>query len=250
MALDPAAAEHLRRGLRPVRDGRGPWCRPDSDSGASERLPVPVLPASPSPAVRVRLGVIDDQRGDLVGRFSKLAVGSGAVALLVIGIGAYAFASSGGGTITVCVGHRGGALYKAKKCAKGDRSLSWNKQGMPGPVGEPGPRGAQGPQGIQGAPGTPGSRGPAGISDYQVVTGTPVASSGGGINLDSAYAYCPPGASPLGGGFSSSGENNKIYVREDHPIVGSQGAWYVQTTSATEIAYTITPYVVCATVGS
>ena len=74
------------------------------------------------------------------------------MALLVAGGGAYALASSGGGTITVCVSHKGGALYRAKKCAKHDKQLSWNKQG---------PQGATGPRGLQGAPGTPGTPGPS-----------------------------------------------------------------------------------------
>ncbi|MBS1679727.1 MAG: collagen-like protein [Actinobacteria bacterium] len=183
-----------------------------------------------------------------MGRFSRLAVGSGVAALLLAGVGAYALASSGGATITVCVTRHGGALYKARKCAKGDRTLSWARQGQPGPAGEPGPRGIQGETGVQGAPGTPGAPGAPGVSNYQVVTGTPVASSGGGINLDSAFAYCPPGTSPLGGGFSSAGENNKTYVREDRPLGSNPGAWYVQTTSASEAPYTITPYAVCAAV--
>lgn len=183
-----------------------------------------------------------------MGRFSRLAVGSGIAALLIVGVGAYALASSVSPTITVCVTHHGGALYKAKKCVKGDRALSWSRQGPPGPAGGPGPQGIQGERGIQGTQGTPGSPGAPGISDYQVVIGTAVASSGGGINLDSAYAFCPPGTSPLGGGFSSAGENNEIYVREDRPAGANPGAWYVQTTSASEAGYTITPYAVCATV--
>lgn len=179
-------------------------------------------------------------------RFSKLAMGLGAAALLVAVAGTYALASSGGGsTITVCVSRKSGLLYRAKKCAKADHKLTWNKQGPAGATGEAGPRGIQGPQGIQGQQGNQGS---PGISNYQVVTGTAVESSGSGINLDSAYAFCPPGTSPLGGGYSSGGNDNTIYVRYDEPVSGSPGAWYVQTTSAVAGTYTITPYAVCATV--
>lgn len=39
-----------------------------------------------------------------------------------------------------------------------------------------------------------------------------------------------------------------IYVRADQPVDANPGAWFVQTTSASESAYTITPYMVCATV--
>lgn len=181
-------------------------------------------------------------------RFSRLAVGLVAAALLIAAVGTYALASSSGGTITVCVSHKGGALYKAKKCVKPDRTLAWNQQGPPGSTGQPGPEGPRGAQGPQGDPGRQGIQGPPGAASYQTVTGTPVPSSSGGINLDSAYAYCPPGTSPLGGGFSSTGANNTIYTREDRPIGSTPGAWYVQTTSASEAQYTITPYAVCATV--
>jgi hypothetical protein len=180
-----------------------------------------------------------------VGRFSKLATGLGVAAVLIAIAGAYALASSSGGTITVCVNRKGGALYRAKKCAKGDRKLSWNKQGPAGPAGEPG---AQGPRGTQGQQGIQGLQGPSGISSYQVITGTPAESSGSGANFDSAFAFCPPGTNPLGGGFSSSGSNTTIYVRNDQPIGENPGAWLVQTASASVSLYTITPYAVCATV--
>jgi hypothetical protein len=75
-----------------------------------------------------------------------------AVAMLLVAGGTYALAS-GGGTITVCVKKHGGALYKAKKCKKGDKKLSWNKQG---PQGKTGATGAPGANGAPGAPGTPG----------------------------------------------------------------------------------------------
>ncbi len=139
------------------------------------------------------------------------------------------------------------AVTPAKLSKKAKAALS----GSVGPAGPVGPAGAQGPAGTQGehgVQGIQGIQGSPGISNYQVITGTPVGSSGGGINLDSAYAFCPPGTSALGGGFSSAGEDNTIYVRFDQPIGANPGAWYVQTTSAKETAYTITPYAVCATV--
>ena len=95
-----------------------------------------------------------------------------------------------------------------------------------------------------------GVQGSSGISNYQVVTGTLVNSSASGINLASAFALCPTGTSPVGGGFSTGGSNDTVYVRADYPISATPGAWFVQTTSASMIAYTITPYVVCATVSS
>ena len=60
--------------------------------------------------------------------------------------GGYAFASSvSSNTITVCVSHAGGTLYKAKKCAKHDKKLTWNKQGPQGIQGLKGDTGPQGP---------------------------------------------------------------------------------------------------------
>jgi hypothetical protein len=71
----------------------------------------------------------------------------GLCVLLAAG-GGYALASGGGTkTITVCVSHKGGTLYKAKKCAKHDKKLSWNKQGIPGIQGIQGQTGNTGPQG-------------------------------------------------------------------------------------------------------
>jgi hypothetical protein len=40
--------------------------------------------------------------------------------------------------ITVCVKKSGGTLYSAKKCARGDKKLSWNKAGVAGPAGADG----------------------------------------------------------------------------------------------------------------
>jgi len=136
------------------------------------------------------------------------------------------------------------AVTPAKLSKKAKATLT----GPAGPAGSPGAQGPAGTRGEQGIQGIKGIQGPPGISNYQIVTGTPVGSSGGGINLDSAYAFCPPGTSPLGGGFSSAGEDNTIYVRDDYPISANPGAWYVQTTSAKESVYTITPYALCATV--
>jgi hypothetical protein len=80
---------------------------------------------------------------------SKVAIAAGALALLIVGGGAYALASSNNVTLTVCVSHNGGTLYRAKTCAKHDKRLSWNKQG---PTGATGPQGKQGAQGLRGCP--------------------------------------------------------------------------------------------------
>lgn len=61
--------------------------------------------------------------------------------LLTVGVGAGAYAlASTGGTISACVNHSNGVLYRAGHCKAHDRKLTWNVQG---------PRGAQGPPGVQ-----------------------------------------------------------------------------------------------------
>jgi hypothetical protein len=55
---------------------------------------------------------------------------------LVIAVAGGALAAAGGsGTISACVHRKGGALYEAKKCAKGHKSLTWNAKGQAGAPG-------------------------------------------------------------------------------------------------------------------
>jgi hypothetical protein len=81
------------------------------------------------------------------------------------------------------VSHKGGTLYKAKKCAKHDRELTWNKQG---------PQGRQGVQGVQGMPGS-GPQGPPG----------PTASAYGEATTDTALSGAAPVVVALGQAQSS-----------------------------------------------
>jgi hypothetical protein len=124
-----------------------------------------------------------------MGRFQQLTAALAAAALLIAGGGAYALASSSGGTITVCVMHIGGALYKAKTCAKRDSKLRWNNQGAQGVQGVQGPQGAQGVQGVQGPQGVQGAQGLRGDSGPPGANGTSVTSTA----LPSGNADCPNG---------------------------------------------------------
>jgi hypothetical protein len=108
-----------------------------------------------------------------MGRLRRSGLVLGTAALLVAAGGAYALASSGGQTITVCVKHNGGTLYQAHKCANHDKQLSWNKQGSPGATGTRGPAGATGPQGPQGPQGDTGATGDRGPSDAFTQRGNP-----------------------------------------------------------------------------
>ena len=125
------------------------------------------------------------------------------VAVLVAGGGAYALAASGSGTITVCVSHTKGTLYKAKKCAKHDKKLSWNTQG---------PQGIQGPRGVQGAEGAQGVQGAQGIQGTKGNQGSPGTARGYG----SVPASCTASDSPPTICTLSASSNAKV----THPFTG------------------------------
>jgi BclB C-terminal domain-containing protein len=80
-----------------------------------------------------------------------MAVALAALVLAIAG-GAYAAGSNSSPAISACVGHHGGTLYVAKKCAKHDKRIKW---------GVTGPRGAQGPAGNAGSTGDTGPAGPS-----------------------------------------------------------------------------------------
>jgi len=85
--------------------------------------------------------------------------------VLVVAAGGVAYAAVGGSaTIGACVHKRGGELYEAHKCAKGDKKLSWSVTGPQGATGAEGPQGSQGLTGAQGAQGTQGVQGIQGAS--------------------------------------------------------------------------------------
>jgi hypothetical protein len=86
------------------------------------------------------------------------------LAAMTIGVGAAAATIPGDdGVISGCYSKSGGALRvidsSVTNCKQGETSLSWSRQGVPGPVG---PQGPEGPAGAQGAPGPAGPAGPAG----------------------------------------------------------------------------------------
>jgi hypothetical protein len=177
---------------------------------------------------------------------SKAAVTLGAAALLVAGGGAFAVASASGRKITVCVSHSNHTLYKASKCRKHDKKLSWNATGPQGPKGATGSPGASGP------PGSTGLTGPAGATKVVVHTHT-VSLAAGKAGAD--WVACPQGA-PTGGGVGSSTAG--AYVLESAPAVpgifslieATDGAtptgWLGQVDNTTAGSVKITVWVVCA----
>jgi hypothetical protein len=74
----------------------------------------------------------------------KMSAAAVAMLLLLIAGAGYALASSNK-TIHACVHHKGGDIYIAKKCAKHDKKISWNKVGPRGATGATGATGPQGP---------------------------------------------------------------------------------------------------------
>lgn len=125
-------------------------------------------------------------------RLSKSLMALGVVGLVVGGSGAYAVASSATGAITVCVKHHGGALYLAKACAKRDKQLSWNRQGVPGAAGAQGPQGVPGAQGPKGDTGATGGQGAAGTPAAVQVAGW--SGSIGTIGAASGVVFAGPQA--------------------------------------------------------
>lgn len=86
------------------------------------------------------------------------AVATALAILAVVAVGGAHAAAGGEGTITICVHHRGGGLYRSRgRCARHDFKLNWNAAGREGPAGSQGSQGPAGAQGPQGQPGPPGS---------------------------------------------------------------------------------------------
>ena len=108
---------------------------------------------------------------------------------LAVGGAAYAASSGKGKRISVCVRHKGGALYRAKKCKRHDAKLSWNTAGRLGATGKTGPTGATGGRGAtgpRGPQGKTGATGPQGLKGAQGVPGPVGQSSAITNNLASA----------------------------------------------------------------
>jgi|tagenome__1003787_1003787.scaffolds.fasta_scaffold20180934_1 hypothetical protein len=96
--------------------------------------------------------------GNAVATVCLLAV-LGAVTASAFGAFATGAASK---KISACVkksGRSKGAVRFVSKCRRGERRVTWNSAGEPGPAGPAGTPGANGTDGAPGAPGTPGSAG-------------------------------------------------------------------------------------------
>ena len=89
---------------------------------------------------------------------------------LFIALGGVGYAATGGfssgGTLRACVGSNGVLKLASKKCAKGQKAVSWNQTG---PAGVPGVKGVAGAPGSNGAAGATGAAGQNG-ADAQGTT--------------------------------------------------------------------------------
>jgi hypothetical protein len=117
------------------------------------------------------------------------------------------------------------------------------------PAGQQGPQGLQGPAGPagkDGAPGPQGKQGAPGLSDYQVVIPNPTFVGTGSTAV--AFAQCPAGKKPVGGGGDITASTN------DHvAITGSfavPDGWEViaEEMAPTTSNWYLHPVAVCATV--
>jgi type VI protein secretion system component Hcp len=94
-----------------------------------------------------------------VSRYLRLLLPTLVVLLVGVGLAVAAGRSGRSDEVHACVdkaGNAKGALRIAPKCGKGERAVTWSKQGPPG---APGTAGTQGPAGPPGPPGPPGSSG-------------------------------------------------------------------------------------------
>jgi len=150
------------------------------------------------------------------------------VIALAAGGGGYALAS-GAGTITVCVRHNGGGLYKASKCAKRDKRLSWNQVGPRGSTGAPGAPGARGSAGQNGATGPVG---PVTLT-HLVSIASPCA---GKTTCAAASPPCPAGQVPISG--EVIGENASLFTIQSRELAGGW-AGAVENTAASPSTFKI-----------
>jgi hypothetical protein len=181
--------------------------------------------------------------------------------ILAAGGGAYA-ATSAGRTITVCVDHNTGGLYRAHHCAPHDKKLSWNGRGPSGargPVGPKGDAGAQGLKGDAGAQGLKGDRGAPGADGSKLqaasithvvgfTTTVPAATTTSPGAAD-GFASCNPGSSLIGGGYSRQDNLSNATTVINSPDPNDPERWFVRIAnfSGSPVDFDVTA--ICVKVG-
>lgn len=138
------------------------------------------------------------------------------LALVVATVGPWPAAGQGSGLLTGCVvdrvltGVRAGSAPVGATCA-GSPSVTWLRDGVPGPAGPRGPRGDRGRRGQagrDGADGQAGSKGPKGAPGTPGTVAAYTLSSDATLGEDGllvAEARCDEGDVVIGGGFETDG---------------------------------------------
>jgi hypothetical protein len=117
------------------------------------------------------------------------------------------------------------------------RDLSPAVRSQLGRVVVQGPAGSPGPAGAPGAAGATGARGGFDLSKLTSFWGPDTLILAGTIG--SAFAYCPAGQKPTGGGFFSGDTHVGISAPVD-------GGWQVVVNNTTGVDYSVSVFVVCA----
>jgi hypothetical protein len=97
-------------------------------------------------------------------------------------------------------------IRAGKRCAKSEKSISWNQQGPRGRNGINSTNGVNGANGSNGMPGPPGTNGTNGATNVTVKTASVSVPSG----TTSAGIACGTGQRATGGGFNSGGDNTVV----------------------------------------
>ena len=177
-----------------------------------------------------------------------------AFAALLVACGGLAVAatSSKPALIRACANKKSGALRLASKCRRGERSVSWNKegiQGLPGATGATGATGKEGLQGKQGLPGLKGTRGEEGLPGATFVTVRFHQEEIPDATVGIVKASCLLGETATGGGSSVSGSNEWTMI-ESNPMPNLEGAtptgWEVRALNHTGSKNFLVAYVICA----
>jgi hypothetical protein len=114
--------------------------------------------------------------------------------------------------------------------------------GAVGPAGPQGPAGPAGPAGPTGPQGEQGPQGPAGINGVEVVTAT---SAYDATQVKTQTVSCSEGKTALGGGgFTNSG----AAIMDSFPTNNPPTGWSVSAYRGASGSYSLTAYVICATI--
>jgi hypothetical protein len=164
--------------------------------------------------------------------------------------------------ISACYNTHSGELRivdGASDCRRGERLLTWNRDGGTGPAGPQGPQGPAGPQGPQGPAGP---QGPQGIQGPQGPAGT---GAGSGLDRSRVYqrfaqvdvsfgpsviaeAYCDDNNDVLlTGGSSVSHLDIRVFGSYPQPLAQPFAGWLVSATSVGAPG-TVTAVAVCLSV--